>query len=199
MEISGLIVGLGNPGKEYELTRHNFGFMVVDAFLAGLASGADTIAAKKAPYELWRAKVAGGVWLFAKPLTYMNKSGEAVAHILHYYKVQPESVVSLHDEVDIPFGRMKMKCGGGNAGHNGLKSLQQHLGTPNFHRIRLGVGKPLGFDTASYVLARFSQEERTLLPALMTEACDVLYLHMQGKQREAQTRCNSFALPGVAP
>ena len=145
MELSGLIVGLGNPGREYEHTRHNFGFQTVQALLGRLeeVSRIDKLSKNQDRYLLWRAvKRDGSAWLLQLPLTFMNNSGEAVRRVVDYYGLETEHILVVHDELDLPLGRIKMKKAGGNAGHNGLKSIQQMLGSPDFYRIRLGIGKP---------------------------------------------------------
>ena len=200
MELGGLIVGLGNPGREYEYTRHNFGFMVIDALLAACErySPPNRLSGQRDPYGLWRVTLPDHKgrrldWLLATPLTYMNRSGEPVQRIAAYYHIEPESLLVLHDELDLPLGRMKMKKGGGNAGHNGLRSIQQMLGTPDFYRLRLGIGKGRG-DGASWVLGRFSEEEREPLRATLAGAVEGLELFMRQGPKKAQQFCNGFSL-----
>ena len=200
MELCGLIVGLGNPGGEYEHTRHNFGFMAVGRLLAALEKHHSTrlLSGKSDPFRLWRCAVPGkdrADWLVATPLTYMNKSGDAVQRIAAYYRIEPENILVLHDELDLPLGRMKMKKGGGNAGHNGLRSIQQMLGTPDFYRLRLGIGKPAGFDGASFVLSRFSQDERPLLEKTLEAAAQSALLFMSQGPKKAQEFSNGFHAP----
>jgi len=202
MALSGLIAGLGNPGQEYASTRHNFGFLTVDAFVRSLPGSASvrSLSGNKDGFELYRAQLATerGMqeWLFAKPLTYMNRSGEPVRRIMDYYRLEPEDALIVHDELDLPLGRMKMKRGGGNAGHNGLKSLCQHLGTPNFLRLRLGVGRPAGYDAASYVLARFSSAEHPALEETLKAACQAIRIFLDRGEVAAQRFANGFAFPG---
>lgn len=202
MEIGGLIVGLGNPGREYEGTRHNFGFMALEALIAACAKQAPAhrLSGQRDPYELWRMTLPDDKgrrldWLLATPLTYMNRSGEPVQRIAAYYHVEPESILVLHDELDLPLGRMKLKKGGGNAGHNGLRSIQQMLGTPDFYRLRLGIGKRSG-SGASWVLGRFSEDERAPVKATLAAAAEGLGLFMRQGPRKAQQFCNGFALEG---
>lgn len=161
MNISGLIIGLGNPGREYDRTRHNFGFMFIDALLEEAQRNpfarCEQLSGGKKKYDLWRCDIVEGQapWLLAKPQTFMNLSGEAVLAIASFYRVKPAAMVVAHDELDLPLGRMRFKMGGGNAGHNGLKSITQCLGTPDFHRLRLGIGKPPagGETTGGYSVA----------------------------------------------
>ncbi len=190
-----LIIGLGNPGREYENTRHNFGFLLVDELLRAWSTfGApDTVSGRKDPFELYRATTpAKQRVMLLKPLTYMNKSGEAVRRVLDYYHLDAEKMLVMHDEMDLPLGRMRLKTGGGNAGHNGLKSIDLHAGTPNYHRMRLGIGKPAGFDGASFVLGRFAPFERSLLEETLTAARKGVEILLGGDFRAAQQHCNGF-------
>lgn len=198
MELGGLIVGLGNPGQEYVNTRHNFGFMVVERLLAawerkGLVR---TLSGRNEPFHLWRCSLPGQAdYLVCTPLTYMNKSGEAVQRVAAYYHVDVADILVLHDELDLPLGRMKLKKGGGNAGHNGLRSIQQMLGTPDFYRLRLGIGKPAGHNAVSFVLSRFKADESAALDLCLQAAEKSVFLFMTEGPRAAQQFCNSFHLP----
>ena len=198
MNLRGLFVGLGNPGPEYERTRHNFGFMLIDALLREAQSKGcvRVLSGKKDPYVLWRTNFGDttGEWLLSTPLTFMNKSGYALQQIAAYYHIQPQEILVLHDDLDLPLGRMKLKKGGGNAGHNGLHSIQQMLGTPDFYRLRLGIGKPQGYDSASYVLARFSADEREVLTKTLDAAVRGVVLFAREGERAAQQFCNGFSL-----
>ncbi|HHN68219.1 MAG TPA: aminoacyl-tRNA hydrolase [Thermopetrobacter sp.] len=159
-----LIVGLGNPGGKYAGHRHNAGFMAVDAI------------ARRHGFGPWRRRFSGEVAegrltgekaLLLKPLTYMNESGRAVAQAARFFKLSAEDVIVLHDELDLPPGRMRVKTGGGHAGHNGLRSIISHIG-PDFHRVRIGIGHP--GDKAlvhSFVLHDFSRQERELVEPLI--------------------------------
>lgn len=164
MESNTLIVGLGNPGPQYAGTRHNFGFMVVDALLAlGEKRKSMRLEAidESGDYDLWKTQYGGGPRFLCKPMTYMNLSGKAVARICGRRGIEPDNVVVLHDELDLPLGRMKLKKGGGNNGHNGLEDIQQRLGTPNFWRLRLGIGRPPAErpDVSGWVLAPFPEAD----------------------------------------
>lgn len=201
MEIGGLIVGLGNPGTEYQGTRHNFGFMVLEALLAECerSAPANRLSGQKDPFSLWRTSLTDnkGVrrdWFLAMPLTYMNRSGEPVQRIAAYYHIEPEQILVLHDELDLPLGRMKLKKGGGNAGHNGLKSIQQMLGTPDFFRLRLGIGKPPGHNGISWVLGRFAAEQREALEKTIAAAVEGVVIFARQGPRKAQQFCNGFSL-----
>jgi len=140
-----LIVGLGNPGPEYAATRHNVGFWFVEQV-------ADQIKAGLAPQAKFfgRAGRAGELWLL-EPTTFMNRSGQAVAALANFYKIPPEAILVVHDDLDLPPGGIRVKQGGGNGGHNGLKDIQARLGTPNFWRLRLGIGHPRELGLAQQV------------------------------------------------
>ena len=197
MELKGLIAGLGNPGKEYAATRHNYGFMLVEALLEECArlGQVSALSGQKDPFRLWRCSLRGGInagWLVTTPLTFMNKSGEAVQRISAYYHIEPADILVLHDELDLPLGRMRLKTGGGHAGHNGIRSIQQMLGTPDFFRLRLGIGKPAGHDSVSYVLGRFAAEQQAVLAETIPAAVQGVLLFMKEGPRPAQQFCNGF-------
>lgn len=167
-----LIVGLGNPGEEYRGTRHNTGF----AFVTALAKekGGTFAASSRYPADIARVSTKGGdLWLM-KPMTYMNESGRAVQPFAAYYKLTPEEILVVHDELDVAPGCMKLKMGGGNAGHNGLKSITACLGTPNFWRLRVGIGHPRIYCPAQqvydWVLGRPSAEHLEGITTCITAA-----------------------------
>ena len=198
MAIKGIIAGLGNPGEQYAATRHNYGFLALDTLLEHCTSKGrlENLSGPKNNWQLWRGTLPDGdQWLFIKPLNYMNRSGLAIQPVCAFYKISPEKLVVLHDELDLPLGRVKWKRGGGNAGHNGLKSIQECFGTPGFARIRLGIGRPDGYDPASYVLGRFSPDEKTLLSAVTEAVLQGLLLYMEKGERFAEQYLNGFALP----
>ena len=148
-----LIVGLGNIGEKYHLTRHNIGFLVIDEMTKNLS----TSNINNSNFQSTLLK--SGYNLFAKPTTYMNNSGIAVLAIKEYYKIELENIIVIHDDLDLPFGTVKFKIGGGHGGHNGLKSLDSHIGK-DYIRVRIGIGKPADKnDVANYVLSNFSKEE----------------------------------------
>lgn len=153
-----LIVGLGNPGPDYEDTRHNAGFWFIDQLAADLKVSL----APQAKF-FGEAGRAGDVWLL-KPATFMNRSGQAVAALARFYKIAPEEVLVVHDELDLLPGAIRVKQGGGNGGHNGLKDIQAQLGTPNFWRLRLGIGHPrsleLKQEVVDFVLHRPRADEQ---------------------------------------
>ena len=148
-----LIVGLGNIGEKYQLTRHNVGFMVIDEITKNLS----TSNIQKSNFHSTLEKSAYD--LYSKPTTFMNNSGMAVQAIKEYYKLGIEDIIVIHDDIDLPFGTVKFKIGGGHGGHNGLKSIDAHIGK-EYIRVRIGVGKPQDkSDVANYVLNNFSKEE----------------------------------------
>jgi PTH1 family peptidyl-tRNA hydrolase len=168
-----LVAGLGNPGPRYADTRHNFGFLALDALAARL--GADPFRDKFSAQQS-RAVLASEELILLKPQTFMNLSGQSVQPAAAFFKVPTAQVIVLHDELDLPFGEVRLKQGGGHAGHNGLRSLLERLGSPEFFRIRLGIGRPPPAfrDVADYVLARFEPDERPQLPALCERAVDMV-------------------------
>lgn len=168
-----LIVGLGNPGKEYAMTRHNVGWLVLDQ----LAKNAGGAFQTKKEFE---AEVADIRWqnervFLVKPLTFMNLSGRAVLAVKQYYKIETENVLIVHDEMDYAFGRVGFLAKGSAAGHNGIKSIQEILGTPAVARCRFGVGRPDSpIPMHEYVLQRFSSEEQKILPAKIEHATNAI-------------------------
>lgn len=201
MNISGLIVGLGNPGREYELTRHNFGFLFADAVCQAaqdmVGGRCDTLTTGKKKYELWRCDLIAGQdpWLVAKPLTFMNLSGEAVIAIASYYRIKPSQIVVVHDELSLPLGRMRFKLGGGNAGHNGLKSITQCLGTPDFYRLRLGIGRPEHEGpVTNWVLGRFAASDTKVLESVLDAGLEGLHTFAKQGLNAATMKINSFKI-----
>jgi peptidyl-tRNA hydrolase, PTH1 family len=167
-----LVVGLGNPGQEYAGNRHNIGYEIV-AELAARAKASSL--REKFGAALGEASVRGERVLLCKPMEFMNVSGQAVARVAKFWKIAPESTVVVHDDLDLPFGRLKLGAGGGHGGHNGIRSLLAELGTADFLRVRFGVGRPSpGGDAADYVLADFSRAEQKDLPTLRSEAADAV-------------------------
>lgn len=184
-----VLVGLGNPGPEYALTRHNVGFLCLDEF------------AKKNDITSWVHKtdmkchvavqmVGDTRVILCKPTTYMNRSGEAVQALLHFYKLQLSQLVVVHDELDIDFGHIRTRVGGSSAGHNGVKSLTTHLGSPEYGRVRVGIGPkyPPAMDSADFVLQAFSTTEQGSLPKLIREVNALLSEYAYGAPVTADTR-----------
>ena len=167
-----LIVGLGNPGKEYRETRHNVGFRVVDE-IAGRHDLALAMAPSQVPDAFLAKKYGPEPWLVAKPLTFMNRSGDAVAALSHYYDIAPTDLLVVVDEVALPFGRLRARARGSAGGHNGLKSVIERLGTTEFPRLRLGVGRgDTRRDLADHVLSKFEADELAALEEFITRAAD---------------------------
>jgi PTH1 family peptidyl-tRNA hydrolase len=173
-----LVVGLGNPGSQYQDNRHNLGFMVVDELLARARASAPRA---KFGAELVEGTLGGKRVLFCKPMEFMNLSGQAVARVAGFWKIPVADTIVVHDELDVPFGRLKLGVGGGHGGHNGLRSLIADLGDPGFARVRVGIGRPLpGRDAADYVLTDFSRaeaKELTELRALAADAVEAIVVH----------------------
>ncbi|MDR3358983.1 MAG: aminoacyl-tRNA hydrolase [Desulfovibrio sp.] len=180
MEYQGALIGLGNPGPRYAGTRHNMGFLLVSALLAraGEEGRLDELNGSRFGCELYRVHLAqlGGVWLAARPLTFMNESGRCARPLLAWHKLPPSRLVVAHDELDIPAGELRFKRSGGNAGHNGLKSVAECLGTQDFFRLRMGIGRPsCKGDALNWVLGRPDEADSGLLNAALPRALDVLF------------------------
>ena len=156
-----IIAGLGNPGKEYENTRHNAGFMVMDALAEKI--GAD-ISEKKHKALCGKGVIGGEKVILMKPQTYMNSRGESIRAAADYYKVDPEDILIVYDDISLAPGQLRIRAKGSAGGHNGIKSIIAHLGTQEFPRVKVGVGeKPARMDLADYVLGRFSKEEQPVI------------------------------------
>lgn len=183
-----LVVGLGNPGPRYERTRHNIGQLVVDELPDRRREAFRAHKANARVAETWSRP--GGVRLIlAKPNSFMNVSGGPVAGLASYYRVTPDHVVVVHDELDIPFDTIKLKTGGGHGGHNGVRDVAKALGTPEFPRVRVGIGRPPGSkDPADWVLEEFGATERQTLPILVSDAADAVELLVDEGLVPAQQR-----------
>jgi PTH1 family peptidyl-tRNA hydrolase len=190
-----LIVGLGNVGAEYARTRHNAGFWFVDevaakagtSFLSERKFHGDVARLKHGTHELW----------LLKPGTYMNRSGQSVVALALYYKILPPQILVVHDELDLPPGAAKMKRGGGTAGHNGLKDIHARLGTPDFWRLRLGIGHPrtlqLQQDVGDFVLHPASREHQTQIDEAVGRALDIVPLLVEGRTEAAMLKLHTRA------
>jgi len=184
-----LVVGLGNPGSEYDGTRHNIGFACLGAF-ANQTDELETWMLKKdLKCQLVSGRVGDARVIAIRPTTFMNLSGEAVQAVMSFYKISPEHVVVLHDELDIDFGQIRLRSGGSSAGHNGLKSIIQHIGE-DFGRLRIGIGpkKPIKMDSADFVLQQFSAAQQAQLPNLYREVNAILSEYIFGDQLPQETR-----------
>ncbi len=167
-----LIVGLGNPGAEYAHNRHNVGQMVLDELASRIGSGFKSHKSRAQVLE-GRLGIGGPRVVLAKPLSYMNVSGGPVSALAKFYDIEPGHVIAVHDEIDIPFNTVKLKLGGGEGGHNGLRDISKALATKDYLRVRVGVGRPPGrMDTADFVLKDFSGSEKKELPFLIDTAAD---------------------------
>jgi PTH1 family peptidyl-tRNA hydrolase len=187
-----LVVGLGNPGPEYAGNRHNVGAMAIEELAArDAAGGRASFKAHKARARVAevRLRVGGPKLVLAVPSTYMNTSGGPVAGLLKYYDVPVERLVVLHDELDIDAGLVRLKRGGGEGGHNGLRSISQSVGSKEYFRVRLGIGRPPGRqDPADFVLRDFGKAEREELPFLLGDAADAVEAIVEVGLTEAQQR-----------
>jgi peptidyl-tRNA hydrolase, PTH1 family len=180
MNISGLICGLGNPGSKYSRNRHNAGFMVLDRLIESARKPPDESVRLKTEspgYLLfeWEKAYGSERWLLLKPMAYMNRSGAAVSKIFSGLNIETHRLMVIHDEVDLPLGTLMLKHGGGLAGHNGLRSIADAMGTRDFSRLRFGVGRPeTGYDLSAYVLDNFMPEERKLCDLALNTAVEVI-------------------------
>lgn len=183
-----LVVGLGNPGPRYEATRHNAGQFVVDELAARRSAAFKAHRANARVAETW-LRPGGPKLVLAKPNSFMNVSGGPVSGLARYYGVDPERVVVVHDELDIPFDTLKLKVGGSPGGHNGVRDVAKALGTPDFPRVRVGIGRPPGRqDPADWVLNPFSPAEREGLGILVADAADAVELLVDQGLLAAQQR-----------
>lgn len=183
-----LVVGLGNPGARYETTRHNVGQMVVDELARRRGATFTSHRANARIAETWLAPGRPKLVL-AKPNSFMNVSGGPVSGLAAYFGIEPERVIVVHDELDIPFDTIKLKIGGGHGGHNGVRDVAKALDTPEFTRVRVGIGRPPGRqDAADWVLDPFGATERTQLPLLIGDAADAVELVVDEGLLAAQQR-----------
>jgi PTH1 family peptidyl-tRNA hydrolase len=186
-----LVVGLGNPGRQYEETRHNVGFAVADALAR--AAGADAWREKFSAL-VTRGRLGATDVALLKPQTFMNLSGQSVQPAAAFFKVPAASLLVVHDELDLPFGELRLKQGGGHAGHNGLRSIIERMGTPDFGRLRVGIGRPPpGFkgDVAAYVLSRFDSAERATVNDVCASAVAALEAVASAGFAAAMNRINA--------
>lgn len=185
-----LIAGLGNPGPKYEYTRHNAGFLCVDLLAQQLGVKIDRIKFKSVTAA---AQVEGHSCLLMKPQTFMNNSGEAIRDAAHFYKIPPERIIILFDDISLPPGRLRIRRKGSDGGHNGLKSILYHLNSDQFPRVKLGVGaKPHpDYDLGDWVVSSFRKEELPLMKEAMEKACEAVRLIVQGQTDRAMNLYNS--------
>ena len=181
-----LIIGLGNIGDKYQLTRHNVGFMVIDQITKNLT----TSSINKSNFQSTLLK--SGYNLFSKPTTYMNNSGEAVGSIMDYYKIDIEDIIVIHDDLDLPFGTVKYKIGGGHGGHNGLRDTIKALDTNNFYRLRIGIGHPgTKDDVVDFVLSSPGISELKHIESSMNNAIEVVDSLANGDFEDAMLRLHT--------
>ena len=187
-----LIAGLGNPGRQYEKTRHNMGFDTIDELIERHRIPQGGIA-HKAMYG--KGMIAGEKVLAVKPLTYMNLSGEAIREYVNYYKMDPETeLIVIYDDIDLEPGQIRIRKKGSAGGHNGINSIIAQIGTQNFYRVKVGVGaKPKGWDLADYVLGRFSSEERELVDKAICDAADAVEMILKDGIEAAMNHYNGAA------
>ena len=186
-----LVVGLGNPGPQYATTRHNVGFLVADILADRIGSGFKVH--KKSGADVVTGQLAGQAVVLAKPRCYMNESGRQVAPLAKFYSVAPADIIVIHDELDIDFGRIRLKSGGGVAGHNGLRSIGSSLGTNDFQRVRIGIGRPPGrLEGATFVLGNFTAAEWREVPTICEQAADATELLVAEGLEPAQNTVHAW-------
>ena len=183
-----LIAGLGNPTREYEKTRHNVGFEAIDI----LADKAGTTVTEKKHKALYgKGYIGGQKVILAKPQTYMNLSGESIREIADFYKIEPENIIILCDDINLSEGQLRIRLKGSAGGHNGLKNIISHLGTQEFPRIRIGVGeKPRGMDRADYVLGRFPKEQQAVMEEAYRDAAEAACMMIEDGADAAMNHYN---------
>lgn len=187
-----LVVGLGNPGPRYATTRHNLGFLVADILADRLGAGFKVH--KKSGAEVTTGQLGGRAVVLAKPRVYMNESGRQVGPLANFYSVPPADVIVMHDELDLDFGRIRLKAGGGAGGHNGLRSVSSALGTNDFQRVRIGIGRPPGRkDGATFVLENFNSVERPELGTICEQAADAAELLIKLGLEPAQNLVHAWS------
>ncbi|MDQ6642355.1 MAG: aminoacyl-tRNA hydrolase [Actinomycetota bacterium] len=190
-----LVVGLGNPGPDYAGNRHNVGYLVADELARRMGTGFRSHKSGRAKVvegRLGAPGVAGPRVVLARPRCYMNESGGPVKALATFYKAEPAAIIAIHDELDLPFGTLRVKLGGGDNGHNGLKSMRSSLGTGDFYRVRAGIGRPPGRQApADFVLSNYSAAERKELPFQVDRAADAVASLVTDGLDVTQSRFNS--------
>ena len=190
-----LVIGLGNPGPEYAGNRHNCGFMVADVLAARIGAG---FKRDRSRAVVVAGRLAGYPVTLAKPQTFMNLSGGPVAALRSFYKIPPDQILVIHDDLDLPFETIRLKLGGGDGGHNGLRSVTAALGTRDYLRTRVGIGRPPGrMDPADFVLRDFSAAERKLLPLVLERAADAVEVLLRQGLAAAQNEFHTAPEPVV--
>jgi len=183
-----LIAGLGNPGKEYQKSRHNIGFMAVDFAIDKFGISGKKIKSKAIVVE---GNIGGKKILFVKPQTYMNLSGDAISSLIRFYKVPIHQIAVIHDDIDLPFGSIRVRPGGGAGGQKGVASIIQRLGTQDFARFRIGIGRPPGrMDAATYVLKNFHGEELEELPFVLNHITNAIKAFLEDELDSVMNQFN---------
>jgi PTH1 family peptidyl-tRNA hydrolase len=188
-----IVVGLGNPGGRYEGTRHNIGYMVAERLAERHAM---SFHGSKHRADVARGAIGDTPVIIALPLTYMNESGYAARHLLSYYKVPPDRLLVVCDDLDLPFGRLRIRPGGSSGGQGGLRSIIQEVGTEEFARLRVGIDRP-SIPAKAYVLQPFTREQEAVLPRLLDVACDAAETIVTEGTESAMNRFNRDWLPAV--
>ncbi len=190
-----LVIGLGNPGKQYQLNRHNVGFLVIDYWIKSLA-GHDPDYRDEHKALTKKMKLEDQEILVAKPQTFMNKSGESVQALMAFYKIKPENILVVHDDIDQPFGSLRFHKNRGHGGQNGVRNISELLGSQDYSRLKMGVGRPAhpDFDIADYVLSAFAKEESVQLAKLFEKACDGIECFIFKGLDRASTDFNGSAI-----
>lgn len=187
-----LVVGLGNPGREYRYSRHNAGFMVIDQLCESMGVRLSRMQSKAL---VGVGHSDGRKIVLAKPQTFMNLSGQSVAALLRFYKVPREQLLVIHDDLDLPFGTLRLRPGGGPGGQRGLASVIQQMGTQDFPRLRVGIGRPPGrMDSANYVLQSFSKDEQEFLEVVLREAAEAVQVWVRSGLDQAMNQFNGAVL-----
>ncbi len=189
------IAGLGNPGRQYERTRHNIGFMFLDRLVAASAGANTARWQERSGAQCLEVLVGRDKLLLIKPLTYMNRSGEPLAAIMQYFKIGTGELVVAHDDIDLPFGTLRIKAGGGDGGHNGLKSISAMLQTVDYARLRFGVGRPApeleaSIEVSDWVLMPFAKDEANMLPGFLERGIGATEELLKSTLTAAQNKFN---------
>lgn len=189
-----IVAGLGNPGQRYRNTRHNVGFHAIDLLIdRWQATGPN----KRNHGKIYNASLLGEKIILVKPETFMNRSGLCVGPLFYFYKITPEDIVVIHDDIDLQFLTLRLKIGGGTGGHKGLKSIDEHIGYENngYHRVRIGIGRPENSKTepVDWVLQQFTHDELEKMQELLYKVADSVELIVEGKVSEAMNRFNRKA------
>jgi PTH1 family peptidyl-tRNA hydrolase len=196
-KVTYLIAGLGNPGREYKANRHNIGSMVIDQLGSRLGVQFSRLESKAL---VAKVNFEGIPLILAKPQTYMNLSGQSVGSLVKYYKINLDNLMVVYDDVDLPFGSLRLRPGGGSAGQKGMESIIERLGGSAFPRLRIGIGRPPGrMEAADYVLKNFSTSEAQFLPEILDRACDAIFTYLRDGIDSAMNQFNAANLENNQP